>query len=949
MTSWNKPTAEQVEAVIARIQDPSPRAYFFERLKNPLWIEPLYQQGFFRQSQEIVTDPQTGETRFPVSPELRYLARMAANAPCQVTRILLEIPHTDNAMVYYEILDAALNMDGKNAKKLNPKIRAAVSTNSVYLEHKLCELIGHFANDDEFCSALSLARELLRLEPPETIGDDEYSFLRDPKSAIEDYYYKQVLSDIVPRLTKHRPMATLDLLVEILGTIVEHRLERYSSRRYDDGLAIVRQSIELGESDWGSELTHAVITAVRDTSRSIWIHHSSLREDLIQKLEALNWKIGRRLALDVLAYSDVPPLIMISDRLLNRDLFFDRHVYSEYRRLLQAGFSQLQPMQRDQILSWVQEEYEEMSSDESLADKDFALRTAKVRQRHWLSAIAVHLDDSWRSLYEDLCSDEELDSFDDVDPNFGSTSVEWIGPTSPKSSEELLQMDIDELVSFLSSWKPSAGRLANSRRALAREFGQATSNHAHYMSENAFRLKGLDPTYIGEFVSGLQEAVKDGNAIDWESACQLFQWVVSQPREFNTPDAGPDDDRHWGVCRKNIARLFEAGFLADDHAVPIDLRQSAWQLIANILEDPDPTLDHEREYGPPNSDPVMLAINSTRGSALIAVVRYARWVQAAESGGSEHKTGFDIMPEVREVLEKSLDPEFEPTIAVRAVYGLHFSLLCAIDQKWCEKFVDSIFPLSTNNAHLWMSAWQSYLFGNRFHNEVFRLLEHNYRVAIDLLPSSRNDLSRDSSDLSLFQHILILFLHGYSDVDSEQSLIVNLYHKASKQLRKDGNSWLGRALGNGSVDKEILERARVLWEWRSGFAYSDGDESDASELESFGWWVDSGKFDVHWAAENLYEVLKLRSRVEREDSVLEWLAENSRVIPNIAVRSVRILCLEKHRSSWILDSWIEHISSVFRSAFESSDLEAQREARLFGDELVARGVVATDDWWLEQG
>ena len=94
-----------------------------------------------------------------------------------------------------------------------------------------------------------------------------------------------------------------------------------------------------------------------------------------------------------------------------------------------------------------------------------------------------------------------------------------------------------------------------------------------------------------------------------------------------------------------------------------------WDVLSSLADDPEPTPKHEQRYGGSNMDPATLSINTTRGNAMHAVVRYALWVRRhieLTSYRKEHiKQGFEEMPEVREILDYHLKPSHDPALAIR--------------------------------------------------------------------------------------------------------------------------------------------------------------------------------------------------------------------------------------------------------------------------------------------
>ncbi len=122
MPSWNKPTPEQVDAVIRRLIHVGQIKYFFDRLENPNWVEPLWERGFFKNPPPSISGERENTIAFPIWPESQYLARMAEHVPELVCEIIKKIPTTENARVLEDFLDATLAMPVPISMQLLQKI-----------------------------------------------------------------------------------------------------------------------------------------------------------------------------------------------------------------------------------------------------------------------------------------------------------------------------------------------------------------------------------------------------------------------------------------------------------------------------------------------------------------------------------------------------------------------------------------------------------------------------------------------------------------------------------------------------------------------------------------------------------------------------------------------------------------------------------------------------------
>jgi hypothetical protein len=99
MRSWHAPTEAEITAALARLGQPQERAYFFDRLENPLWVQPLRKAHAFAHPPDPIPADDPGYVSFPSWPEGAYLARIAGDAPDEVTKTLRGLSGNDNPNV----------------------------------------------------------------------------------------------------------------------------------------------------------------------------------------------------------------------------------------------------------------------------------------------------------------------------------------------------------------------------------------------------------------------------------------------------------------------------------------------------------------------------------------------------------------------------------------------------------------------------------------------------------------------------------------------------------------------------------------------------------------------------------------------------------------------------------------------------------------------------------
>jgi hypothetical protein len=145
-------------------------SYFFDKLQNQAWLPLLRKDGFFSQPPAPERDDEKG-TMFPPWPESRYLARMAAVASAQglVLEIALEIPATENVLVYEDLANLSLALPPPLAARLAEKLKEGLALpHQILLPEKLGALVSHLAKGRQTAESLGLAEVLLQVLPDDS-------------------------------------------------------------------------------------------------------------------------------------------------------------------------------------------------------------------------------------------------------------------------------------------------------------------------------------------------------------------------------------------------------------------------------------------------------------------------------------------------------------------------------------------------------------------------------------------------------------------------------------------------------------------------------------------------------------------------------------------------------------------------------------------------------------
>lgn len=951
------PSPEIVKKALEAIKLRADYEYFFSQLNLPDWIQPLWAAGMFRSPPEPIRE---GEyIQFPIWPESRYLARMAPHAPKVVLDVILKIPPTDNVRVHEDLAAAVLTMPADMAARwITIETKWVKQQEQIFfylLPERLGTLVEQLAKEEQTKAAIGLAKALFAVLPDKrmTEGSDEEQprlLSPEPRARFDLWNYEQILKKNIPGFVTAAKEDAFKLLCNLLEVAIRLSRNSAENKRPEDYSYIWRPQIEEQERNRRYDLKNLLISAVRDAAEQLARTNSVPVPSLVQSLERHPWHIFHRISLHLLRrFPDAVPQLVV-ERLTTQTLLQPAWSQNEYRQLLKERFLSFSPQERDKWLHLI-EEGPILDSDITgePSSHDFIEQYAVKWRRERLAPVVDYLPENWRLQHQEWC--EDLSSYQtDVEP----ISFSWGDESpNPKSAEDLSLMSTEDIVDFLKTWQSVENPVGPFREGLRQTLKTMVTSAPERFAADATLWKGLHPTYIYALLSGLNDAVRQkSSSVSWPPILNLCQWVTTQhPEDAEDQREGIDIDIGWNSTRRAVAYLLSDGVRSDGNRVEIsyELRTLVWAVIKSLTNDPDPTPEHEARYGGSNMDPATLSINATRGQAMHTVIRYALWVRKhieKEQNGIERlKRGFVEMPEVCEVLEAHLDPAQDPSLAIRSVYGQWFPWLVLLDQKWATDHVAKIFPTEESQAGLRNAAWETYITFCDAYDSAFGLLHEEYCHAIGGLGALHTRrVGRDAPDQRLAEHLMILYWRGQISLVEQTGLLSLFYEKASPTLQSHAIEFIGRNLSRGkeSVPPEIIDRLKILWDWRfTAIQSAKSPVSHSAELVAFSSWFSSGKFDNNWALPRLTQVLKILEQAKPDrwpaiELVAERLAILAQSVPHQSVECLDLM-VKAAREPWYIDTWKNHARTILSTGLQNPAPQTRELAEDLVNRLMALG------------
>ena len=922
MPSWKSPTPDDIARVRALVARPSQHRYFFERLENPKWLQPLWKAGFFDSPPALDRNAERGTIGFPPWPESRYLVRMSAHQEAHedLIDILSALPQTDNERVIEDVIDVALNLPPKMAVELSPMANEwARGPLYLLLPDKLVDLALHLLGGGLLDPAFDLVAGLLQPQPDPRAGREgnHSELLRpEPRARFDMWHCQRAISRLEPALTEADGLRAVRLFADLLVLALEHG-RGPGEDSYDDMSWIWRPAIEDHRQNIRDNVTDAIVTAVRDASVRWAATGLSESQAVMDELGIRRWTVFRRLCLHVAGTALEVNSQLARDLLMREDFFRQVGLRHEYVVLLREAIGILAAQEAGQVFACIRGGPDlanfRASREENNADDE--RKYADMWRRDWLTPLRGLLSGRDLELLESL--EAEFGPAEHPEFLVGPTAPIWIGPTSPVEDSDLETMGIDKLVELMKSWEPARGRCESSPTGLGRSLAKLVKSAPPRFALAAEAFRGVDATYVRELLSGLREAAKAGTPFEWGPVLALGHWVVDQPRDVPDRQGGPfDQDPHWGWARKALVSLVGVGMSADGGTLDIDHRAAVWSIIDAVLHDPDPTPQHELRYGGGNMDPATLSINTTRGEATHTAVKYGLWVRRHLG---EPEQSFAAIPELQAALEERLAGD--PSAAVRAVFGQWLPWLFLLDEGWTVHHLGQIFPPARDAEQLWFAAWSTYVVFCELYNRPFSHLAEQYCEAIDRVVQPQVSATRlRDPDERLAEHLMIAYGRGLVGLERD-GLIERFFERAPAPLRRHAVRFVGTSLsGEDDIPADISSRFTDLWVWRRTVLGEAVDD----ELAGFGSWLTTSAFDTTWALGQLIEVLEAVGAVDAEQKLVKSLVGHVVSHPQLVVQSLWLL-LKADQQGWHVHAWRAEIHEILAQAAEHGAGDVVRE------------------------
>jgi len=881
MKSWTRPTNEMIERALSSVKKETDRQYFFSRLKNPLWISPLLERGYFSDppKMRVLSD---GYVQYPHWPELAYLVEVASEAAAQTIDIVLALPKTDNPRVYEDILSIALNLEKQNSARLLPKLIEYAELENQLFAHRYSNLLQNWVAQGNIKEALEMADKLIPFredaktkEKQQTRKEDPdaLNILLEPTPRFNSWEYQQILEKGVRPLAENEPYQAACILIDAVANMIRMKMHTEDlNKRGDEDLSEIwcrrLDKSDLEHQDVKEALVHTLIYACERVYRNA----PEFIDLLNQKLQGQRWKLFKRLRqLLYASYPNEQTLPWIRDLILAHSDYSKWEHHYEFQLMIRKacehfGSRLLTESEQSNIFDAIlcgpsKEKFREWMG-ERYSEDAFQQRQHHFHRRQ-LRPFLVLLKGRYKSYFDEIEENETTKEItdDEYSPYSGVRSG-MVSYRSPKSIEDLESFADEVLLNYLNEWndehqdkndwlvKINISSLADVFQSLFKE--RIVSNEERFAFWMSHRDDIARPIYVASIVKVMQELIKDENLSNLSQFIEFCEWVLSHPDTKSVdgqpkPQDSSRDFPSWASSRRAVVDFIDV-CIDKDIVTPITARNGLAHLLRLVCNQFDYSLDCNQPVLLNQDDPITEAINNTRSRALESLISFGFWIRC--------HLPEDSLPEVTDILSTRIseDAEFRLTRPEHALLGIHFGRICATNKAWAIEKREILFP--QRDIPVWWDALSSYLRFNPPHEVMFEVLQKDFEFAVENLNILVREENNDKESVSrLGFHLFAYYLWGIFPLTGEESLLARFYDKT----RDDRECWtelfrsVSFPLKNSEryLNEKQMHCAIAYVEWRIEVA-------EPKELQGFTFWLDAECLSPEWRLRSFSKILDLK-------------------------------------------------------------------------------------------
>ena len=873
MKSWKKPTNEMIDKAFRLVKKGTGRRYFFSRLSNPLWIQPLVKRGIF-QSPPKIRYFDDGYVQFPRWPELQYLKNVSCDVPDQVVNLVLGLPKVDNPSVYDDIMEIALQLHGEESKKLMPKILESLELEPPLKSNQYVKLLSHWAKENQVEPALALSKILVAFLPDsqerdkrkrrrenqqdlDAIATMVAATQLEPSPRIGSWEYGEILSKCIRVLAEKEPYKVAILLIDTTADMICLRTHQDDLAKNIDFSDAWCERLFDTESDH-ADPENALIYTLTAACETVYQISPDAVVALDTELRYQKWRVFKRLRQHLYAqYPSQQTKPWIQELILAREDYHRWEHPFEFQQMIRSACEHFgTELLTEEELKHIFDCIRRGPSKDNLTENKFRQLQRRFHRKQ-LMPFAPVLSGEYKTYFQQLETAAEDEISDDDYPPLTSKGG-LVVSRSPHSSDDLANLTDKGLLNFINEWEGedpiyegndliefNIEGLANAFQSVFREQIIPDFKRLKFWMEN--REKIARPIYVRMMIVAMQTDVNPKHFDKLSAWLSFSEWVLSHPdqdleEDYRLGRQGDEsrENPNWYNSRRAVGDFIEE-CLKEEVDVPISARRQLSTLLEMLCTQYDSWLDRDKRRFLNQNDLITEGINNTRSRALEALIQFGFWVRRHDSESE--------VPELTAILEKRFASETgQPlTLPEYAILGRDYRLIYSLNEAWATEHKSDFF--AQGNLSAWLAAFDSYMRYNRPRDNcqfkaIFEILRDDYDFALRQLGDFKNqDFSAKTPTAILGEHLFHYYLLEMYPLGGENSLLARFY-EATEHDRKQWASlfdYVGRSLRDSGeqLGQILTDRIITFFDWRI-------QVREPIELEQFTFWLKAKCLAPEW-------------------------------------------------------------------------------------------------------
>jgi len=819
----DKPSQVNYEKIKPKIFAIRQNADFFFTNADPGWFDVLKSNKVF---DNLPGAKQEDGLIKPMPwPQSKFLKKAVNTKPNEIADIIYDNKNTDNWIIIDDFAEAAIELDPNHSAALQ-KIASACKEGkwlegirSFLMPRTIAKLALKLLSIDQG-AAFALLSYIIDPILKDKIKTPSGFELIEAKPKFENYEYEDILKELIPKFTAANPVETLKKLVAALSEAL--KIEMHDKDDYSDSW---RKTIFRSDKQY-FELKNELVSQIIEIVPEAFKKDEKTTTELLKSWGS-SYSIFKRIGIFTAAKQKSEELTRCY--LLDKKLYFQYRFSGEMRYLLSRSYKTLNSSDKSTVNSII-------AKGPNTADFIDRYKTDNGNPPE--EAEIQKYAESRKEPYLKSLSSEISETVLEMEESRAITS--WIGPTSPIAEEELSSKSDKELITYLSTWKPSEDHFSPSRDGLSSILKESVKKNPERFISLFGRVveEVKKPEYIYGIIRGICETDEEKlKKLDWCVFLSKLEIAVNKKYLF-------EGDEEWsGSALKAICDVLEAGL--NKNLIPLSQNDITWKIIEKLTKHSDPSASEEKQAkGKSSRDLVMTAINSVRSKAYEVAILHGLWLARMTKG----KTKMTL--QLRELLENGVDGRKEKSPSVKTIYSMRLPNLSYLNKDWVISNLNKIIPEGEDFVDL----FGSFALYGQYSDELYHLMRPKFQLYLEKYASkeSKTDLTHRVTD-----YIMIAYLRGLETLEND-SLVSKLFLIDDPDISSNAMEFIGRDIDelNQKEHAEIIKRARQVWDWSNDKTSKGQLKKSGKEISlQFGVWFKNNAMDKKWLIENLEKSL----------------------------------------------------------------------------------------------